>query len=437
MENKMSGAELASMLKGQLNSNMKFNGIDGIDDDSLHLSEEDIKWWRDAKFGMFIHWGVYAILEKGEWVYFNEKLDEKYYSDLAKNEFKPNKSAEEIMRGWTDAAVNAGMKYAVMVTRHHDGYALWDSKCSWKDFTSVRHGSGEDYVKAFVNATRERGLYTGLYYSPMDWRFEGYFDPKGKIESALKMKEQGYGQVEELCRDYGKIDIMWYDGAWLSHTGSDADAAWLWEPIKLNKMVRSYNPKTMVTPRSGYKGDFECDEGPHEIKGKIVPVPWEKNMSLTTHWAYVSDDKPWSYEYIITMLVNAVCRDGNMLLNMAPDRNGNIPQTSLDILSKVGEWLKINGEAIYGTRAGVFQPVDRVYGSTKKDNFIYLHILDTEKFNELTLPPIQETILSANLLDSREIDFIQNETGIKINLPQATTDKKEIDVIVKLTVAEC
>lgn len=338
------------------------------------------------------------------------------------------------MKGWTDAALLAGMKYAVMVTRHHDGYALWDSKCSYKDFTSVKCGSGEDYVNAFTKACKEKGLYTGLYYSPMDWRFDGYFRPKENPESAYAMKEQGYGQIKELCSSYGNIDILWYDGGWLAHQGTDYDSAWLWEPIKLNKLVRSYNPKCMVTPRSGYKGDFECDEGPHEIRGKIVPIPWEKNMSLTEHWAYVPDDRCWGFEYIIRMLVNAIGRDGNLLLNIAPDKNGDIPEKSLSVLKMIGEWLKIYGESIFDTRAGIFAPVDDVYVSTQKDNVVYIHILDVKKFNNITLPPINKKILSAKILKGEKLDFIQNSNGIKITLSEYALRNNAVDTIVKLTV---
>lgn len=434
MDSKLTGAELASQLKGQLNSNMKFNGISGVDDESLHLSEDDIKWWRDAKFGLFVHWGVYSLLGRGEWTYFNDKLDEEYYRSLAENDFKPDKSAKEIMQGWTDAALSAGMKYAVMVTRHHDGYALWDSEHSYKDFTSVKCGSGEDYVKAFCYACREKGLYTGLYYSPMDWRFDGYFHPKENPQSALLMKKQGYGQIEELCSRYGKIDILWYDGGWLAHQGTDYDSAWLWEPIRLNKMVRSYNPKCMVTPRSGYKGDFECDEGPHEIKGKIVPIPWEKNMSLTEHWAYVPDDRSWTFEYIIRMLVNAVGRDGNLLLNIAPDKNGSIPEKSLSTLRMIGEWLKIYGESIYKTRAGIFEPVDDVYVSTQKGNLIYLHILDVREFDKIKLPAINKKILSAEILKGEKLDFAQTDKEIKITLSEYALRNNAVDTVVKLTV---
>ncbi len=427
------GAELASMLKGQLGCNMNFSGIGGLDDPSLHLSEDQIKWWRDAKFGLFIHWGIYSLLEKGEWVYFNEQLDETYYSELDKNEFIPHRSAKEIAEIWTNAAVDAGMKYAVMVTRHHDGYALWDSKHSQNDFTSVRHGSGEDYVRAFVDATKQKGLYTGLYYSPMDWRFEGYFDPKGKPESAQQMKQQAYGQIEELCRDYGTVDILWYDGGWLAHTGSDADAAWLWEPLTLAKMVRSYNPCTVMTPRSGYKGDFETDEGHREIKGKIVPMPWEKCMPLTPNWSYVSGAKPLSWQQVIRMLTDAVCRDGNLLLNVAPDKNGTLSPEDLAVLHRVGEWLKHNGESIYGTRAGVWQPVDHVYGSTQKENAIYLHIWDPVAFADITLPPIPNTVRFAALLGGEALDFVQAESGMKITLPAELLH--EADTVLKLELA--
>lgn len=432
MEHQMTGAELASMLKGQLKGNMKFNGIIGVDDPELHLSETDIKWWRDAKFGMFIHWGVYSFLGRGEWVYFNEGYKEEEYRKIAEAKFHPVRSAGEIVGEWTDYALQAGMKYAVMVTRHHDGYALWDSNCSYKDFTSVRCGSGEDYVKAFTNACHEKNLYTGLYYSPMDWRFPGYFAPKEKIDNALLMKQQAYGQIRELCSRYGKVDILWYDGGWLAHTGNDADAAWFWEPIKMNKMVRSYNDKTMVTPRSGYKGDFECDEGSHEVKGKIVPVPWEKCMSLTTTWGYVKDDTVKTFEFMIPMFVNTICRDGNLLLNVGPDLDGRIPGSVKDVLAKMGRWLEENGEAVYGTRAGIWQPVDGVYGSTYKDDNVYVHILDCERFSKEILPLPEKEIEKAMLLDGNELVCESVGNGLRIIIPEKVMEEKRLDTIVKV-----
>ena len=314
----MRGAELASMQKGQLNSISQLQGLSDGDCPELKLNDEGKKWWQDAKLGLFIHWGVYSVVGKGEWAYFNEKIPEETYREIAEKDFHPVRPAREIAEEWVDMAESAGMKYMVMVTRHHDGFAMWDSKCSWKNFTSAVCGPKADYVKAYMEVCHERGMHAGLYYSPMDWRFPGYFDPKGLPESAEKMKAQVYGQLKELCRDYGKVDILWYDGAWLAHQGTDADAAWLWEPLKLNAMVRSFQPDILLSPRSGYRGDFECDEGPSEVNGKIVQRLWEKCMSVTGAWGYRPEDTVWDSEYLIRMLVNTVCRGGKSSFKYRP-----------------------------------------------------------------------------------------------------------------------
>ncbi|MGN1409454.1 MAG: alpha-L-fucosidase [Eubacteriales bacterium] len=426
-EHIMQGAELQSMLK----SNLTFKGLDGVDDESLRLSEEDIRWWRDAKFGLFIHWGVYAVIGRGEWAYHNEKINEDEYRRIAMEEFRPNRSAQKITDEWLSDAQDAGMKYAVMVTRHHDGFAMWDSKCSYRDFTSAKFGPETDYVSAFTDSCRKYGLHTGLYYSPMDWRFPGYFDPHGQPESAAAMKEQAYGQLRELCSSYGKVEIMWYDGGWLAHSGSDADAAWLWEPLKMNHMIRELQPGIMTTPRSGYKGDFQCDEGSGEVRGNIVHIPWEKCMTVSSAWGYRPNDRYQTPEEIIRMLINVICRDGNLLLNIGPDPDGRIPDGAKESLKAVGAWLRENGEAVYGTRAGIWEPVDNVYGSTKKGSAVYLHVLDRNAFDSMVLPPIEEQIQTAKLLDGEPISFIQNENGVKITLPNGKTDLSSVPVIVK------
>lgn len=428
----MKADELASMEKGQLTSK-KIISIPGIDEPELNLTEEDIQWWRDAKFGLFIHWGIYALIGKGEWAYFNEKIPEKAYRNIAENEFMPELNAEEIAKSWIDAAKDAGMKYAVMVTRHHDGFALWDSKHSWKQFTSACMGSKTDYVEAFTKECHKNELRVGLYYSPMDWRFPAYFDPEGMPENAQMMKEQAYKQLEELCTEYGKVDIIWYDGGWLSHEGSDADAAWLWEPIKLNKMLRSYQPKVMFSPRSGYKGDFICDEGPHEVNGGIIPYPWEKCMSISTAWGYIPNDKYLSVDYLITMLINVICRDGNLLLNVGPDPNGRIPEEVSEILNGMGRWLKENGESVYGTKAGIWEPVDMIYGSVCKGDTVYLHVLDCKAFKDVILSPVDKVVKNICLLEGIDIEYSQNETGIRICIPEWVTVEKRVDTILKIS----
>ena len=426
-EHRMTGAELKSMLK----SNMSFGSLDFPDDESLHLSEDEIQWWRDAKFGLFVHWGVYSVIGKGEWAYYSEKIPAEEYKKIAMEEFRPDRSAEEITDEWLSDARDAGMKYAVMVTRHHDGFAMWDSQASYEGFTSAKYGPKTDYVRAFTGSCRKYGLYTGLYYSPMDWRFPGYFDPHGKPDSAHRMKGQAYGQLKELCTDYGEVKILWYDGGWLAHSGTDADAAWLWEPIKMNHMIRALQPGIMTTPRSGYRGDFRCDEGGGEVKGAVVPVPWEKCMTISSAWGYRPNDRYWTTDGIIRMLADVICRDGNFLLNVGPDRNGRIPPEAQRVLGEVGAWMRENGEAVYGTRAGLWQPVDRVYGSTHAGDRVYLHILDPETFAGLTLPAVSEKFLRAELMSGEEIPLEQTDGGVKIGLPERLIAEKRPDTVIR------
>jgi alpha-L-fucosidase len=420
----MTGAELKSMLKSSIN----FKSLGGLKVPGLKLSEEDMAWWRDAKFGMFIHWGLYSILGRGEWVMHAEKIPAEEYAKLA-DEFKPQKfDANE----WASIAKEAGMKYMVMVAKHHDGFALWDSPGSYNQFNSMATGAKRDFIKEYVEACRNVGLRVGLYYSPMDWRFPGYFHPKELLDNALLMKKQCYDQVEELMTQYGKIDILWYDGGWLAHKGDDTTSAWLWEPDKLNKMVKSHNPKVVVNPRSGWEGDFYCDEGSHEITGKIIPVPWEKNLCIGsgTSWGWIPDDPIMTQKEAITMLVNVFVRDGNVLLNVGPDKDGVIPEEAVHRLKEIGKWMNKNGESVYGTRGGPFEPVDRVYGSTYNKNIIYLHILDMDEFRKLKLPAMETNIVKCTVLGGSEVGFNQSAEGITIDIPQELTSP--IDTIIKM-----
>ena len=259
----------AQELKGdELKSMEKYGGImgdKGVIAPGLRLSAEQMKWWRDAKFGMFIHWGLYSIEGKGEWAMFNNKIPAEEYAKLA-DKFNPQHFDANI---WAAVARNAGMKYMVLTARHHDGFALWNSPSAYLHFNSFETAAHRDFVKEYTAACRKAGLAVGIYYSPMDWRFPGYFKPLELAENAERMKKQGYGQVEELMKNYGKIDILWYDGGWLAHKGKDADAAWFWEPVKLNRMVRNYQPGVVISPRSGWEGDFQCNEGGGKIHGPI------------------------------------------------------------------------------------------------------------------------------------------------------------------------
>lgn len=420
----MTGEELKSMLKSSIN----FKSLGGLKCPELKLLPEDLNWWRDAKIGLFFHWGLYSILGRGEWARFNEQIPGEEYEALAR-EFNPKNFS---MKELTGLARDFGAKYMVMVTRHHDGFSLWDSPGSYDGFTSYNTASGRNFVKEYIDACREDGLKVGVYYSPMDWRFPGYFDPEGLMDNAMLMKKQCYDQVEELCSKYGPIDIMWYDGGWLAHKGSDTSSAWFWEPIKLNKTVRKYNPKTLINPRSGWEGDFYCDEGSHEIQGGIIPVPWEKNMCICSgsSWGWMADDPVSDFDWLIRMMANVVCRDGNWLVNVAPDKNGKLSGEVINRIREIGRWLAKNGESIYSTRGGPIEPVDGIYGTTYRDNIIYLHILDRKAFAKLSLPGITQKILSCETLDGVNCSFTQEADKVKPELPNLP---KVPDYIIKLT----
>lgn len=429
----MTGAELNSMLKSSIN----FKSLGGMRCEELNLTEEDMQWWRDAKIGMFVHWGLYSILGRGEWVRHNEQIPWEEYTALA-DQFCPE---DFDMHEWTDLAKEFGAKYMVMVTRHHDGFSLWNSPGSYQKFTSWDTASHRDFVKEYTDCAREAGLRVGLYYSPMDWRFPGYFDPKGEedpanADNALLMKKQCYDQVRELVSNYGKIDILWYDGGWLAHKGSDTSSSWFWEPVKLNKMAREYNPKMIMNPRSGWEGNFYCDEGSHEITGKIIPVPWEKNMCVCSgcSWGWMAEDPVSDFDWLIHMLVDVVTRDGNLLLNVGPDKNGHIRPDVAERMRQIGAWLRENGDTIYKTRGGPIEPVDHVYGTTYRGDQIFLHILDTEKFKTEVLPSIPYEILTCTY-KGEMLSFTQDETQIQIKLPENL--KKEADTIVKIQLKEC
>lgn len=419
----MSGAELASMLK----SNVRFKSTDGIKDAGLKLSDEDRAWWHDAKLGMFIHWGAYSILGRGEWVMHHEQIPADAYREIAMS-FHPQAFNAD---NWVSLAKEAGMNYMVMVSRHHDGFALWDSPGSHERFTTMQAAAGRDFIQEYTAAAHRHGIRAGLYYSPMDWRFPGYFNPVEEYESALQMKQQLYDQVAELMTRYGQIDILWYDGSWLSHKGSDAGGAWLWEPVNLNRMVRSHNPKVVINERSGWEGDFSCDEGPHDIRGGIIPFPWEKNFSVGGSWAWQPGNKAMSFDKVMDLILNVFVRGGNALLNVTPDQDGVIPEDQVQLFRQIGEWMSTHGESIYGTRGGPFQPLDDVCGATYKDNIVYVHILKPEAFKQVKLPAIQQQILACQTLSGKAIAFEQDVNGISIQVSEDSI--QPIDTIIKLT----
>jgi alpha-L-fucosidase len=417
---------------------------------NFSLPPKDMQWWREARFGLFIHWGVYAIPAKGEWVMWSDQIPFREYRKLA-DQFNPQKFDAD---AWAACARDAGMKYMVLTTRHHDGFCLFDSQVS--DFTSVKTAAKRDFIAEYVTACRKAGLKVGFYYSPLDWRFPGYFFPNLYRESAEAMKQQTYDQVRELLTNYGKIDILWFDGGgddWLGFGGIEwggsqpgwhgRDSKWpqtehfkgapLWEPEKLYGMIRTLQPKIVMNDRAGslgvdWGGDFGTPEG--RIGEFNTTRPWETCDTLAGAWGYCRGSTMRSLRNCIHMLVNCATRDGNLLLNTGPTADGEIEPRQVRRLRDVGQWLERYGESVYGTRGGPVAP-QPWGGTTHRGNRIYVHVLDWTE-DEILLPPIKRKIRASHALTCRSADVNVGKDGVRIRVPPK--DRQAPDTIVVLEV---
>ena len=356
------------------------------------------KWFTDARFGMFIHWGLYAIPGRGEWVRSHEKLTIQDYQPYFDN-FDP---VDYDPKAWARAAKAAGMKYAVMTAKHHDGFCLFDSKLT--DYKATNTKAGRDLIREYVDAFRAEGIKIGLYYSLIDWHHPDYPHYGDRIHPMrdnedYKSKEHNFdnyltymhGQVEELCTNYGQIDIFWFDYSYDHMVGEK------WRATELVRMIRGHWPDVLLNNRldgSGadygslstaapheYAGDFLSPEmiiPPDGIRNKGDLVIWEACITMNNHWGYRATDlnfKP--SDMLIKKLVECVSKGGNMLLNIGPDAKGNIPPQSQKILAEIGEWMQKNSESIYNCGyAGIAKPE---YGRiTRNGNILYYHIIENQ-----------------------------------------------------------
>lgn len=328
------------------------------------------EWFLHDRFGMFIHWGLYAIPARGEWVRSVEKISNeeyrKYFEEFNPVRYDPRK--------WAKVAKEAGMKYAVMTAKHHDGFCLFDSKLT--DYKAANTNAKRDLIKEYVEAFRSEGLKVGFYYSLLDWYHEDYpsfgdrIHPMRDNEEYRDRKQEFsryveylHGQVRELLTNYGRIDIIWFDFSYDNLTGET------WKATELVNMARSLQPHIIIDNRldaSGdnggsiksanpamYSGDFACPEQIIPSEGVVDEaartIPWEACITLNNNWGYNASDKDYkSPEQVIRALVECVSKNGNLLLNVGPDAKGEIPDESLRILGEVGRWMRSNGESIYG-----------------------------------------------------------------------------------------
>ena len=396
-------------------------------------------WWRDAKFGMFIHWGIFSIPGRGEWVQWDEQIPVEEYAKLA-DQFQGAKFDAD---AWAATAKAAGMKYMVLTARHHDGFCLFDSKAS--DFTSVKSAAHRDFVADYVKAVRKAGLCVGLYYSPLDWRFPGFFFPDLQLNSAVAMREQYHRQMEELLSNYGQIDILWFDGGeadWLNF-GADwaRGAKWQkrpkdkhyqgrfnWEHDKVFAMLRRLQPQTIINGRADMPEDFHSREGDGALGEFDSEHPWELCTTLAGAWGWQQNAHVKPLKDCIRLIVQVAGRDGNLLLNVGPKPDGEIDPPQVQRLKEIGEWLGKYGESVYATRGGPFLPGN--YGvSTRREKRVYLHVLNWPT-DKLVLPAIPAKIVRASALTGGSVGLAQTEQGFELSMPP--DQRNDLDSVIVL-----
>jgi alpha-L-fucosidase len=405
------------------------------------LSEEKTQWFRDAKFGMFIHWGLYSLLGRGEWVMFNERINIREYAKLGDRFTADGFDAHS----WAKTARKAGMKYMVLTTKHHDGFCLFDSRAN--HFNSVHSAAKRDFVAEYVNACRDEGLKVGLYYSPMDWRYPGYFFPEMYYDNALEMREQCREQLRELMTHYGKIDVLWFDGEWLAHGGIQfqGEKGWyrdkdfgldeiyfktnyFWESEKVIAMIRELQPDIMINNRFGWEGDFHVRE--RRIGDIRTGKPWDSNDCLARSWGWTADAPMLSLRECVKNLVSIIVRDGNYLLNVGPTGAGIMEPRMVKRLEQVGEWLEKYGESVYSTRGGPVQPGEWG-GTTYRGNIIYVHITEWTE-DTIILPGIKNKVMSYESMTAGEVEVTQTDNSIAIFVPVQSRQSLDTIIVLKL-----
>jgi len=329
----------------------------GTDEQNDH--QRRMKWWHEAKFGMFIHWGLYSVLGRHEWVMEMEGIPVAEYEPLA-TQFKPKPNPA---RDWARLAKRAGMKYMVMTTKHHEGFCLFNTKTT--DYCAPRQAAGRDLVKEFVDAARAEGLRVGFYYSLMDWRHPDGARCANDEAARKRFVDYIHTHIRELMTNYGKIDILWYDVSW----PLDAKG---WESEKMNRMVFDLQPDIIVNNRNKLPGDFSTPE--QRIEAAEAGKAWEACMTMNDSWGYHKSDDAWKTpKQIIRNLITCAHDGGNYLLNIGPRPDGSIPEESVSILTAVGQWMDKNGQSIYAAER--CQPRRCRFGSfSRRGNKLYLHV---------------------------------------------------------------
>jgi alpha-L-fucosidase len=411
-----------------------------------------MQWWREARFGMFIHWGVYsqwAGVYQGqhqarggaEWIMNRSKIPVSEYQQRARS-FNPTAYDAD---AWVRLAKEAGMKYIIITAKHHDGFALFNSKASKWDITDAT-AYGKDLLKPLAEACKRHGMKLGFYYSQaQDWNnpggsvarkemregwpnpdsarvdaytaaHKGHWDPAQETRSFEQyIDEVAVPQVRELMTNYGEVAVLWWD----TPTGMTDEAA-----LKLKAALAS-QPKIITNDRlkrPNFPGDTKTPEQKIPTQAELDGQDWETCMTMNSSWGYKSWDDKWkSTETLIRNLVDIASKGGNYLLNIGPKEDGTIPQESIDRLKEIGAWMKVNSEAIYASKGSPLAPLPWGRVTRKEDantTTLYFSVFDWPKDGRLLVPGVTNEIISAKLLGGGKASATLSPEGLLLQLPQ-------------------
>lgn len=404
---------------------------------TMHLTDETweqklkrMEWWTEARFGMFIHFGLYSAQGIHEWQKSRAKISDADYDRYFRN-FNPDQFDA---KKWAKAAKEAGMKYAVLTTRHHEGFSLFDTKFS--DYKITNTAFKRDLVKEFVEAFRAEGLKVGFYYSLLDWHHPDYaidrchprrlcadqWSPDGddndyselnKNRDMAKYREFMKNQITELLTNYGKIDIIWYD---FSFPGANGKNRYDWDSEGILRLTKKLQPEILIDNRldlTDYEDgwDFATPEQNREAKAVKVngrEVPWETCQTFSGSWGYARDERSWkSVPQCLEQLIFTVANGGNVIMNVGPDGRGNFDYRALERLAGYGKWMKANGEAIYGcTRAPAEYkaPANTILTWNPKTRKLYMHVLFWQ-FGEMPIDFADKVAYAQLLNDKSEVEL--------------------------------